>query len=271
MSWTLTFASPPPGPIDADLLAPGRLPARPEEASALTLRCGREQIPLGDLCRISGGAPDNILRLEGAGLGLLRGLGRGMASGRLIVDGDADDDLGRELAGGSIEVAGDVGACAGLGMTGGSIRIGGNAGDSLGGAAPGAKAGMRGGTILVRGRAGADVGRSMRRGTIAVQGGAGDGFGINMIAGTLASFGPLGIAPGLGMRRGTILAPGPLPQLLPTFRHNGPFRSPFLALLWRHLAEIGVELPGDEPPPIMERWLGDLAERGRGEILAPVI
>jgi formylmethanofuran dehydrogenase subunit C len=271
MSRTLTFTTPPPGAIDSDLLAPGRLPARPEDALAITLRCGREQIPLGNLCRISGGDPDDTLRIEGVGLELLRGLGRGMTSGRLIVDGPAGDDLGSELAGGSIEVAGNVGACAGMGMTGGSIRIGGDAGDALGGAVPGAKAGMRGGTILVRGRAGNDVGRSMRRGTIAVQGGAGDGFGINMIAGTLAALGPLGIATGLGMRRGTILARGPIPHLLPTFRHNGPFRSPFLALLWRHLLEIGLELPDRQPPPIMERWLGDLAERGQGEILIPGI
>lgn len=268
MPRTLTFPTPPPATIDADLLCPERLSGPAEDISSLELPCGRERIPLGDLCRISG-EPDGTLRLEGDGLGRLRGLGRGMSSGRLIVDGDAGDDLGLGLSGGAIEVAGSVGASAGAGMTAGSIRIGGDAGDALGGAIPGAKAGMRGGTIVALGRAGDDVGRSMRRGTIVVQGGAGDGFGINMIAGTLATLGPLGLAAGLGMRRGTILSLPPIPNLLPTFLPNGPFRSPFLALLWRHLLEIGVELPGREPPTIMERWLGDIAEGGRGEILVP--
>jgi formylmethanofuran dehydrogenase subunit C len=109
----------------------------------------------------------------------------------------------------------------------------------------------------------------MRRGLIAVGGGAGDAVGFNMIAGTVLIFGEMGIRPGAGMRRGTIglLGLHKHPDMLPTFRSAGSFRSTFLSFYLHELQRQGFAVPDDCFDAAYHRYCGDFLEMGKGEIL----
>ncbi len=128
---------------------------------------------------------------------------------------------------------------------------------------------MREGVILVDGASGEEAGRRMRRGLIAIASSAtGDCPGRGMIAGSLFVFGTLGACPGVGMKRGTIAAFGAdRPELLPTFADTGHYRFPFLAIYLKQLSRWGFPVPPDVFSLEMERYNGDLADDGQGEVL----
>jgi formylmethanofuran dehydrogenase subunit C len=158
-------------------------------------------------------------------------------------------------------------------MSGGLLRIRGDAGNSLGAAYPGSRRGMREGIIMIGGSAGDDVGLLMRRGVIAVKGAVGSGLGRNMIAGTIYACGPVGKLPGAGMKRGTLVLAGIGPnaeqRLSPTFHFA--VRLPVVVLSiyasWFH--GYGFVVPPSVSGAEVDRYNGDLAVDGRGEILIP--
>ena len=231
-------------------------------------RVGREEVAIGDLFRVEGDGSDGHLVLEGD-LSHVRGIGEGMASGRLTVRGDAGPRLGAGMSRGSIELTGSASSWVGAEMSGGLIRILGSAGDALGSALPGSRKGMRDGMILVDGAVGRDAGLAMRRGLIAVGGASGDGLGRGMIAGSIFAFGPVGLLAGAGMKRGTLALfdPGPGYEPSPTFAQAGAFRFPFLALYLKELRSRGFPAPPGLEGGQFERYNGDRLEDGKGEIL----
>jgi formylmethanofuran dehydrogenase subunit C len=254
--------------VEAEGLRPDRLAALPAGAIARqAIRVGNTIAELGDLFAIEGEAGDGHLLLEGD-LRRVDRIGQGMESGTLTIRGDVGTELGAEMSGGLIEVEGDVGDWAAAEMRGGTLRVRGRCGRSLGAAYPGSRRGMREGLILVDGSIGDDAGVAMRRGLIAVSGAAGDGLGRNMIAGSIFAFGPVGLRPGAGMKRGTLAffgvdEPGG-PTLLPTFVSSGRSRPPFLNLYLGQLRRWGFPVPAFSGA--MQRYNGDLIERGKGEI-----
>ena len=55
MTLTVSLRTPPPGPVDGSALAPERLRGRSaREVAALTLRCGRRSLRLGELFDVAG-------------------------------------------------------------------------------------------------------------------------------------------------------------------------------------------------------------------------
>ncbi len=73
------------------------------------------------------------------------------------------------------------------------------------------------------------------------------------------------------MKRGTIAAFGDeRPELLPTFAARGRYSFPFLAIYLTRLAGWGFPVPSDVFSPEMERYNGDLADGGQGEVLVRV-
>jgi formylmethanofuran dehydrogenase subunit C len=153
-------------------------------------------------------------------------------------------------------------------MTGGMITVRGSAGDFLAAALPGDRHGMQGGTIVIGGSAGARVGDRMRRGLVLIDGGAGDYCASRMVAGTVAIWGSVGAAPGLAMRRGTLLLQHRPAAMVPTFNDCGEHSLNFLTLLlrsWRNLPTRFATLPDSRNR--VRRYIGDLANDGRGEIL----
>lgn len=245
---TLTFRGDAGTMADMSGLLPERLAGlTAEEVAGLPLPCGGGVETVGALFDVSAGdAAEGLLIRPGEAI--MQRVGAGMASGRILVEGD-------------------VGSYAGAGMAGGLIRISGNAGDGLGGALPGLPSGMRGGLISVGGSAGDRAAERMRRGIIVVDGAAGAYAAGFMVAGTVAVGGGCGLHPGFGMRRGTLLlgrTPGAMPD---GFADGGTRDWLFLHLLRRALEGTGswFERAGTTRA---HRFIGDLAEGGHGEILA---
>jgi len=208
---------------------------------------GPEPLKLGDLFDVSGD-PGGRLRFEGD-LALADRVGAGLSEGEVIVEGN-------------------VGAEAGVGMTGGSLEIRGDAGPRAGAAAPEARRGMTGGELIVHGSAGPEAGALMRRGLIAIAGGAGSHAGASMIAGTVLVFGGIGAAAGLWSKRGSIVALGPV-TVPPTYRYACTYQPVHLCLILTRL-RTRYALPVEERyvTGFYRRYSGDLADLGKGEILA---
>lgn len=259
----------PSQPVDLSPLLPERLADMTATAiGAIELASGNRRLRVDQMFSVSG-KPGPRLEIHN-GCDLLVRVGAGMAQGSIVVQGDAGAYLGAGMGGGTIEVQGNAGAFAATGMRDGLIRIVGNTGDFLGAALPGDHQGMRGGVVVVGGNAGDRAGDRMRRGAILIEGNTGDYCAARMVAGTIAVWGTIGWFPGLAMRRGTLLLRQPPPALLPTFNESGIFGFTFLTLLaraWRGLPGPFGKLP--ESGMQVRRFMGDLANDGRGEILLP--
>jgi formylmethanofuran dehydrogenase subunit C len=263
----LTLREPPIQRVDLSPLSIDHLAGKsPQEVAALELVTGNRKVRVDTLFTVSG-ASAMELEIRNTCDRLDR-IGEGMTHGRIIVRGDVGDYLGLGMTGGHIEVEGSAGAHAGTGMTGGMITIRGDAGDFLAAALPGDRHGMQGGTIVVGGSAGARVGDRMRRGLVLIDGGVGDYCASRMVAGTVAVWGTVGAAPGIAMRRGTLLLQHRPKALVPTFNDCGEYSLNFLTLLlrsWRNLPSRFATLPDSRIRA--RRYIGDLANDGRGEIL----
>jgi len=222
------------------------LPARELTARPVVV-AGQGEVPLGDVCTLSGDT-DGSIRFTGDFRRAVR-LGAGLSEGRVIVEGDVGDEVG-------------------LGMTGGSIVVEGAGGDRAGAAAPEARRGMTGGELVVRGTVGAGAGALMRRGLLAVGGRAGSHAGAGMIAGTIVTFGEVGPSAGLWSKRGSIVALGGV-TIPSTYRYACTYQPPHLRLVLTRLrAVFGLPVEGRHLTGYYRRYSGDLADLGKGEILA---
>jgi formylmethanofuran dehydrogenase subunit C len=208
---------------------------------------GGTSVPLGDLFELAGG-PAGRIRFEGDLAGANR-IGAGLAEGEVIVDGSVGDETGIGMSAGVIDVHGDAGA-----------RTGGAEGD--------ARRGMTGGELLVRGGAGPEPGTRMRRGLLVVMGDIAGQAGPGMIAGTVVVFGSAGPAPGRWSKRGSIVALGPV-EVPPTYRYACTYQPDHLRLtLIRLRKRYGLAVDERQVSGFYRRYSGDLADLGRGEILA---
>ncbi|MGH7580290.1 MAG: hypothetical protein ACREM9_08970 [Gemmatimonadales bacterium] len=194
----------------------------------------------------------------------------GSPAGRITLQGDLSrcDRLGAGLAAGAVVVEGSVGDEVALGMSGGSVDVQGDAGARAGGAANDARRGMTGGELLVRGDAGPEPGTRMRRGLLVVTGDVVGHAGPGMIAGTVIVFGDTGPAPGRWSKRGSIVALGAV-AIPPTYRYACTYQPDHLRLtLLRLRARYGLGVDQRYVSGLYRRYSGDLAELGKGEILA---
>lgn len=258
--------------IDISSLLPAHLGALSlDQIAALELCCGNRLQPLSAWFEIEldarGEDGEQVIEIHDSQR-WLHGAGTGMQGGRMEIFGDTGSYLGEDMQAGRVTVHGNCGGYAGSGMGGGELRIGGDAGDLLGAPRPGGRIGMKGGTVVVHGNAGDRVAEQMRRGTILIRGDSGRSCGARMIAGTVVVRGATGAGAGRGMRRGTLLLGAPPPELPATFVDTGSRSLGFLALLERELAALEGH-PSRRPAPLVRRWLGDRANGGLGEIIAP--
>lgn len=268
MTLVLTLKTQPPGRVDMSPLIPERLAELgARQIEAMPLECGGRHVAAGELFSVAG--DDAALLLFEGGSERLDRIGQGMTRGEITVRGDAGAYLARGMRGGMVAVQGSVGAYCASGMKNGVVRVEGDAGDFLAAALPGEHRGMQGGTVLVQGNAGDRLGDRMRRGMVLVEGGCGAYCASRMGAGTIAVMGPTGANLGFAMRRGSVILDQPA-DLPPTFADFGTHDLGFLRLLhsaWR------VSLPGSrfaaiaDGPVRVRRFVGDLANRGQGEVL----
>ncbi len=255
--------------IDFSGILPGRLAAmNPDDIRRIPLHLGNHPLPLAELfeVEIQDGPSDELLLLPVDG-GLDQ-IGTGLENGRIIVDGDAGHYTGRAMRGGIIEIRGNAGDSTGSGMHGGRLSIDGNVGARTGAPAAGERRGQQGGLIHIRGNAGERAGERMRRGLMVIDGDCGDLLGHCMIAGTLCARGRVGELAGHGMRRGTLLLNRLPPALGSTIVDNGRQQLPFLRLLLNDIQRrTGGPVIAADDRATVQRYVGDLACDGRGEIL----
>ncbi len=253
--------------LDLSPLTPERLAGQTLDAVArVPLAYGRRSTPVGEWFDVRGTVGGTIV-IEGDGA-RLDCIGADMKDGLMRVEGNAGAYLGIGMRGGRIEVSGSVDAYAASGLAGGLVRIAGDAGDFLGAALPGEHRGMRGGIVIVGGRLGDRAGDHMRRGLILAEGTCGDYCGARMQGGTIATLGACGARPGFAMRRGTLLFAGPAPSPGPTFNDAGALPLGFLVLLarsWKDLPSRFASL--QRASTRVQRWVGDLAFGGEGELI----
>jgi formylmethanofuran dehydrogenase subunit C len=244
---TLTLAGQPEHALLADCIAADRFAGLDAKAIAeLPVVHGGRPGRLEEFFKVRGGH-SSVVRIEGD-IPWVNAIGAGMAGGELTIEGSVGRDLG-------------------LAMSGGRIDVRGHAGDNVGGALPGAARGMSGGEIIVRGDAGDEAGARMRRGLVVVMGDGGRAMGEGMIAGTVVVFGKAGSGAGRFLKRGSIIALAPIDRP-GTFRYACTYRPPHVALLLRYLrTRAGVPVADRQVTGRYERYSGDFAELGKGEIL----
>lgn len=275
MSWTVTAR---PDAIPASRVEARRLVQGLQSVSdiaaarSISLAVGRVLVPLQALANVEiMSGPEDCIRFVGD-FSRWDGLGSGLKSGQLIVEGGTGSRTAAELAGGSVEIHGNCGAWAGAAMSGGRLVVHGDTGDWLGANWPGELRGMTGGEIFVYGCARHHVGVRMRRGTIAVAGSVGEGVGRGMIAGSILLAGYTQGIVGQGMKRGTIVL-GPRADCHTSisakgFPEAGNFKPHTLGIQLRHSAAAGWKpAEGMLRAPSLTRYLGDRLIHGLGEIL----
>jgi formylmethanofuran dehydrogenase subunit C len=265
MSLTLSLHTPPEVPVEAEVICPDRLGDLNEAAlSALTVFHGNVQAEIGDFFKVQGQYNGEI-RVEGD-LSKVKHLGAGMTSGKLLINGDVGAHLGAGMSGGEIVVDGSTGDWVASEMTGGRIIIKGNAGHMVGSAVRGSSIGILGGEIFVHGNVLNEAGNAMRNGLIVVGGNSGDLTGVSMHAGTVIVLGEMGIRTGAGMKRGTILSMHDA-NILSTFSYACTYRPTYLRLYLEYIKKLGFQIDDTLLNGSYERWIGDIIELNRGEIL----
>jgi formylmethanofuran dehydrogenase subunit C len=262
---TFTLKKQPTVPLEAEVISPDVVAGLKHSAvHSLPVFLGKRQFQLNEFFEVEGDGTDE-LQIRGDA-NRVRWIGRGMTRGRITVAGNVGMHLGAHMKGGTIEVSGNASDWAGAEMTGGMIRIRGNAGGQIGAAYRGSPSGMNGGTILVEGSAGIEIGMRMKRGIIAVKGPVRDFAGLQMKGGTIILMAGAEIRTGAWMVRGTIVSLTPL-RLLPTFAYACAYNPAFLNLYAKQLRSLGFSVPADAQQGAYQRYTGDAAVPGKGEIL----
>ena len=167
-----------------------------------------------------------------------------MRSGKLIINGSAEDFLGSSMLGGYVHVKKNVQ-------------------NFLGSAFVGSRSGMTGGTILVTGSVGSFAAAHMRRGLIIIRGNVGKYCAFQMISGTVMIFKSFAESIGISMKRGTIIlmSNGKFGK---RFEKSGVINFIFLDLLAAHMkSNFSVTLPDKKK---FIRYFGDKNANGLGEI-----
>jgi formylmethanofuran dehydrogenase subunit C len=262
---TLTVKEQPSVPLEAEAVSPDvTLPLAHDAIRALPVYLGKRQLRLGDFFDVQGEVSDEI-EIRGDA-GRVKWIGRDMTRGRITIVGNAGMHLGAYMKGGMIEVTGTASDWVGAEMSGGFIHIRGDAGGQVGAAYRGSLSGMREGIIWIEGTAGMEIGMRMKRGTIIVGGPVRDFAGLQMKGGTIFLLGGAEIRTGAWMIRGTIVTLKPI-SLLPTFSYACDYNPAFLGVYAEQLRKLGVCLPRAGAEGSYQRYTGDSAVPGKGEIL----
>ncbi|ALG68086.1 formylmethanofuran dehydrogenase subunit C [Beggiatoa leptomitoformis] len=252
--------------LDLSALTPSTLQDKSlSDINALELPYGNRLLRVDAVFDVVGDDAQQII--FNADCNKLDHIGAGLTGGTIEIQGSVGAYLGRDMRQGTIKVFGNTDVYAAAGMRGGEIFIQGNAGDFLGAARASERQGMRGGRVIVTGNAGHRVGDQLRRGIIVIEGDAGDYCASRMIAGTIAVFGQAGRYLGYGMQRGTVVLSRPPAHLPATFNDCGKHELLFLRLLGKSLQYPNCRIPSTLFSAPVQRFAGDLATIGKGEIL----
>ena len=242
-------------PLEVDGILPETLSGLSElKIAKLPILHGRQSVELGAFFTVNGGSAEQVRFIDTTFS--VKGIGQGMTSGNICVEGDAGMRAGAEMRGGLLGIYGNAGDWLGAEMSGGEIIVADNAGHCVGAAYRGSRMGMTGGNITVHGIIGNECGLLMRRGFIVALSDIGDFAGASIIAGTMAINGNAGQHLGAGMKRGTIIVFGEC-DLDAGFRYSCNYSPTYLQLAMPGIIEV-------------QCYRGDILTGGKGEVLLPV-
>ncbi len=266
--FTFTLRQEPPQRIDLSAITPDRLAGKSvADIEKIEIGTTRVSTRVGDVFKVAGGDLKNV-RYEG-GSSRFDLLGAKLLPEFSIhVDGDVGQQLGRLASGGKITVSGNAGAYAASGNVGALIEIKGDVGELLAAPLAGELGGMSGGRVVVRGKAGARAGDRLRRGILIIEGDAGEDLGSRLIAGTIIVLGETAGRVGYLNKRGSLIL-GKRKDFGATYMDCGAHVLTFARLFSRSLKEDSAAasaLLGGK----LQRFGGDTAVYGKGEILTPV-
>jgi len=241
--------------LEAESICPNTFAGKTSDRiSELPIWRGNRKVALGDHFEVEGRAGSIAGRtriiIEGD-VARTKRIGQGMTGGELVIKGAAGMHTGSGMSGGRLEVEGDCGDWAGMAMTGGDLVVRGSVGHHLGAALPGDWTGMTGGRIEVAGDCGVEAGAWMTGGTLIIRGTAGPFLGVHMQNGEILA----GACPrrvGGEMRGGLIVVLGPV-HVLPSFVSDGNIDD--------------VDIAGERLSGPFARYLGDVAEKGKGTLV----
>ena len=261
---TLTLKQIPQQRIDCSPLTPDALAGKSaSEIGTIELQSGKLKLPVSEVFDIAGDDASELVFQNSCDK--LDYIGTAMQSGRIVIHGDAGWYLAFQKKGGDIVLHGNAGGFAASGMSGGTLHIHGNVGDYLASAIPGDRKGMKGGLVIVTGNAGDRVGDQMRRGIVLIEGNVGAYCASRMLAGTIGVMGSTGDYLGYSMRRGTLLLLNQ-PKLHATIQDCGTHTLPFLKLMFKSFSGLPSKFAQINKNRV-QRYAGDLANDGKGEIL----
>jgi formylmethanofuran dehydrogenase subunit C len=265
---TFTLRQEPQQRLDLSKLTPDRLVRRSvKEIETIEIGTTCESVKVGDIFKIGLGDARSIHfaggseRFDLIGAKLLPGF-------EIYVEGDVGAQLGRSAIGGKITVDGDAGAYAASQLAGAEVEIWGHAGDFLGAPLAGEMQGITGGRVVVHGCVGARAGDRLRRGVVVIEGDAGDDVGSRVIAGTIIVLGATEGRVGYLNKRGTIVL-AEHKDFGPTYVDCGAHNFGFARLYAKSFTEVSrgaARLLSKQ----LQRYAGDTAIYGKGEILTPV-
>jgi formylmethanofuran dehydrogenase subunit C len=267
---TFTLKTAPEQRIDCSILTPDKLADKPvSEIAALELQIGNRKHRVDSIFDISGDDVTDITIKNSTYK--LDFIGHSMMTGRITVSGDVGGYFGMFMEGGELEVNGNTGVFTACEMKSGQIKINGNAGDFVGGARPGRKNGMTGGTVIISGNSGDRTGDHMRRGMILIEGDAGEYCASRMVSGTIAVLGDTGAHLGYAMKRGTVLlTKTPSRGIAANFNDCGSHTLAFLPLMFASFKKLDSEFSKIDAFSRVQRYAGDVAGIGMGEILVKI-
>ncbi|MHA1594945.1 MAG: formylmethanofuran dehydrogenase subunit C [Candidatus Baldrarchaeia archaeon] len=243
-------------PLEADVISPDVFAGKSlDEIKKLEIWKGNKKVPLSEFFEVEGSPSEKVedvrIIIDG-NVARVKWIGKGMSAGEIVIKGDAGMHLGSGMRGGTIIVEGSVDDWCGAEMRGGTIEIKGNAGNYLGAAYRGGWVGMQKGTIIVHGSAGNEIGAWMANGKIVIEGDAGMYTGVHMHGGFILIRGNCMERVGGEMTNGKIIILGQLKEILPTFKLDDEVSE--------------IEIDGDKIGGPFLKFIGDLADNGKGEL-----
>jgi formylmethanofuran dehydrogenase subunit C len=261
-------------PVEAEVISPDIVAGKKlSEVKSLPVYVGNQKQSLGDFFDVKGEiaeeAKDQLIIVSGT-IPDVKYVGAGMTAGKITVEGCIGMHAGAQMSGGELIVTGDASNWAGAEMKGGLLRIHGDAGHQLAAAYRGSSEGMTGGCIVLGGGAGLEAGAFMRRGMIVIKGDVGPFAGVHMNGGEIFVFGRAARRLGAEAKGngGFIACFGGVESLLPTYVRDTTYKPTMMQLYLRQLVdELGVKEAEKYLSSSFERYRGDLAVGGNGEIL----
>jgi len=196
-----------------------------DEIKKLEAFIGNEKKTLGDFFDISGDKAEaaSMQIIIDGDVWMVKGIGRGMKNGEIIIKGKAGMHTGEQLAGGKITVEGDVDGFCFNEMKKGEVLVKGNAGDYFASAMRGSWVGVSGGKITIEGNVGIESGNWIKGATayLRIKGNAGDFLGAHNQGGRIEIDGTPGNRLGAEMARGKIIVNGKATSVMPSFGYKG--------------------------------------------------